>query len=60
MTRQARDRKKANYDRAHPHPAHVQRIDPDHPHGAKLPVNCPVCRPAPKKWDRSLAGKAAA
>jgi hypothetical protein len=59
MTRQARDRKKANYDRHHPHPAHIQRVNPDHPHGSKLPVSCPVCRPAPKKWDRSQAGKAA-
>ena len=60
MTRQARDRKKANYRRHHPHPVHVQRVNPEHPHGAKLPVGCPVCRPAPRKWDRSLAGKAAA
>ena len=24
------------------------------------PVNCPVCRPRPQRWDRSLAGKAVA
>jgi hypothetical protein len=59
MTRQARDRKKANYDRGHPHPAHAQRINPDHPDGTPLPVLCPACRTAPKKWDRSQAGRAA-
>lgn len=58
MTRAARDRKKTNHRKSRPHPAHVQRVNPEHPDGAKLPVLCPVCRPAPKKWDRSLAGKA--
>lgn len=60
MTRQARDRKKANHRRARSHPAHVQRVSPEHPGGAELPVMCTVCRPAGKKWDRGLAGKAAA
>ena len=60
MTRQARHRKKTGHHKSRPHPAHVQRIDPDHPHGTRLPVLCPVCRPAAKKWDRALASKAAA
>jgi hypothetical protein len=24
----------------------------------ELAVNCPVCRPRPRTWDRSMAGKA--
>lgn len=59
MTGQKRARKKANHRTRHPHPAHVQRVNPDHPQGSPLPVLCPVCRPGPKKWDRSRAGKAA-
>jgi len=41
------------------HPVHVQRVNPEHPAGSPLPVNCSVCRPMPrlKKWDRSMAGK---
>ena len=58
MTRTARTRKKANHRLQHKHPVHVQRVNPDHPDGARLPVRCPVCRPGPKKRDRSLAGKA--
>jgi len=26
-------------------------------HSTPGPVNCPVCRPRPGVWDRSLAGK---
>jgi hypothetical protein len=58
MTRAARARKKANHRLIRKHPAHVQRPNPEHPDGAKLPVRCPVCRPAAKKWDRGQAGKA--
>lgn len=60
MTRAARARKKANRAERHPHPAHIQRANPEHPDGSPLPVNCPVCSPAPKKWDRGQAGKAVA
>lgn len=54
-----------------PHPRHIQRMNPDHPpvlhvhddgrvhrSGTPLPVNCPVCRPRGKRWDRGQAGKA--
>ena len=58
MTRAARARKKANHRLHRKHPAHVQRVSPDHPGGAPLPVLCPACRPSPKKWDRGQAGKA--
>jgi hypothetical protein len=58
MTRTARARKKDNHRLEHDHPEHVQRVNPDHPLGSKLPVFCPVCRPRPKKWDRSQSGKA--
>lgn len=60
MTRTARARKKANHARHHAHPAHVRRASPDHPGGAPLPANCPVCRPGPQKWDRGQTGKAVA
>ena len=43
-----------------------RHTDADHkpgvvPEGKRTPgpVKCPVCRPAPRKWDRGLAGKAA-
>jgi hypothetical protein len=58
MTKTARARKKANHRLHHPHPAHVQRVNPDHPDGARLPALCLACRPGKKKWDRSQAGKA--
>jgi hypothetical protein len=58
MTKTARARKKANHRLHHPHPAHVRRPSLDHPEGTPLPVLCPACRPGPKKWDRSQAGKA--
>lgn len=46
MTAAKRARKKANHAKAHPdHPEHVQRVDPRHPDGSRLPVRCPVCSP---------------
>jgi hypothetical protein len=36
---------------------HRRVPDPEYP-GRFLPVLCPICRPGPKKWDRSLEGKA--
>jgi hypothetical protein len=59
MTKASRARKKANHRLRHQHPAHAQRVNPDHPAGTPLPVLCPACRPGKKKWDRSQAGKAA-
>ncbi len=59
MNRARRDRKRANERRAGRH------TQADHepgavPEGKRTPgpVNCAVCRPGPKVWDRSLAGKA--
>lgn len=61
MTAQKRLRQKINRHNAGRHTGHyhvaLEKEDPDHP-GHGLPVNCPVCRPAAKKQDRSLAGKA--
>lgn len=47
-----------------PHPSHqalqAERIKEAQELGLRTPkaVNCPVCRPAAKKWDRSQGGKA--
>ena len=56
MTAAKRASKKANHRRRHPHPVHVRLVNPEH--ASPLPVNCPVCRPKKKTWDRDLAGKA--
>ena len=59
MNRARRDRKRTNERKAGRH------TQADHepgtvPEGRRTPgpVNCPACRPAAKKWDRDLAGKA--
>ena len=59
MTAAKRARQKANRYAAGRHTGadHARIPDPDHP-GEFLPVNCAICNPDPKKWDRSLGGKA--
>ncbi len=61
MTRAARNRKRRNEISAGRH-SHVDHKPGTVPEGKRTPgpVNCPVCRPGAKKWDRSLAGRAAA
>lgn len=60
MNRARRDRKNAREREAGRHTGadHVPGVVPE---GKRTPgpVNCPVCRPGVKKWDRDLAGKAA-
>ena len=59
MTAAKRLRQKINRATAGRHTGadHSRRPDPDHP-GKLLPAACMICWPAPKKWDRSLGGKA--
>ncbi len=68
MTRERRDRKRAREREAGRHTgadhSTLQFIAAgkarDEGKRTPGPVNCPVCRPGPKVWDRGLAGKAAA
>ncbi len=65
MNRARRDRKRANERAAgrtagrHTQADHKPGTVPD---GKRTPgpTVCPVCRPAPGRWDRGLAGKAVA
>jgi len=66
MNRDRRDRQKANRIAGGGHSGHdhtvlaMQAAVAAQQDGKNTPyaVNCPVCRPGGKTWDRSLAGKA--
>lgn len=59
MNKDRRFRQKSNRAASGGHTMqdHQQEPDPDHP-GKVRSVRCEICRPLPKKWDRSLSGRA--
>ncbi len=55
--RRARQKHNRSSGGGHTVTSHKQEPDPDHP-GKMRNIRCPVCRPLPRTWDRSLAGRA--